>query len=150
MSAEERAHDHWVYRRLLHMVAELHARGYQRLRVSPGMAPSGLYWRCVFRAGTDATLRYTSGDGPVCFGWADAADDGPAELADKLLARAPELAAAARGEDPEYAAWFTAMLVLTAPGALPISYADYELPTDHWPGVGDGREIEIPLPPEPR
>jgi hypothetical protein len=33
--------------RVLAMVAELHKRGYQRLRVMPLLAPSGCYWRCV-------------------------------------------------------------------------------------------------------
>jgi hypothetical protein len=27
-------------------VGELHKRGYQQLRIAPGMAPSGMYWRC--------------------------------------------------------------------------------------------------------
>ena len=28
------------------MVHELHKAGYQRLRVSPGLSPSGVHWRC--------------------------------------------------------------------------------------------------------
>jgi len=31
---------------VLAMVAELHKRGYQRLRVMPFTSPNGLYWRC--------------------------------------------------------------------------------------------------------
>jgi hypothetical protein len=30
------------YRKVMLMVAELHLRGYQRLRISPGLAPSGV------------------------------------------------------------------------------------------------------------
>ena len=30
------------------MVTELHRRGFERLRIAPYMAPSGLYWRCCF------------------------------------------------------------------------------------------------------
>jgi hypothetical protein len=33
--------------RVLSMVAELHKLGYQRLRIAPGMSPSGAYWRCL-------------------------------------------------------------------------------------------------------
>ena len=33
--------------RILSMVGELHKLGLQRLRISPGMSPSGLYWRCA-------------------------------------------------------------------------------------------------------
>ena len=36
--------------RVLSMVGELHKRGYQRLRVMPYMAPSGLAWRCTIAA----------------------------------------------------------------------------------------------------
>ena len=32
--------------RLVAMVHELHKAGYQRLRVSPGLSPSGVHWRC--------------------------------------------------------------------------------------------------------
>lgn len=32
--------------RVLLMVHDLHKRGYQRLRVIPGVSPSGAYWRC--------------------------------------------------------------------------------------------------------
>jgi hypothetical protein len=35
-----------VYRKALLMVGELHVRGYQRLRIAPGMSASGCYWRC--------------------------------------------------------------------------------------------------------
>lgn len=33
-------------RRLLEMVQVLHLQGYERLRINPGMSPSGCYWRC--------------------------------------------------------------------------------------------------------
>ena len=29
------------------MVSELHVRGYQRLRIAPGMSPNGGAWRCA-------------------------------------------------------------------------------------------------------
>jgi hypothetical protein len=32
------------------MVGELHRRGFQRIRISPAMSPSGLHWRCLIAA----------------------------------------------------------------------------------------------------
>lgn len=141
-------------RRLLTLVAEVHRRGYERLRVNVGMAPSGLYWRCsYYAAGTPQTAgpvpRYTTGNGLIIFDWADAQHDEPPALAEKFLARFPDLAAAAYGRDPAYAAWFADMLRLTHPDLLPITYADWELPTDVVSTVGAGRTLTLPLPPPP-
>ena len=68
-------------------------RGYERLRIMPYMAPSGLYWRLQVNArGTDDTAH-----------WSTSGDDLP--TADELLADHPGLAGHGRGEDPAYAAW---------------------------------------------
>ena len=32
--------------KVLEIVAALHRRGYERLRIEPGMSPSGMSWRC--------------------------------------------------------------------------------------------------------
>lgn len=40
---------------LLELAVELHARGHQRLRLMPSMAPSGLYWRLQLSAPGCAT-----------------------------------------------------------------------------------------------
>ena len=40
------SHLDWA-RRVLRLVRDLHEQGYQLLRISPGMAPSGCYWRCA-------------------------------------------------------------------------------------------------------
>jgi hypothetical protein len=141
-------------RRLLSLVAELHRRGYERLRVNVGMAPSGLYWRCSYYAVgatryQGAVPRYTTGNGLEIFGWADAHHDDPPALAAKFLERFPELAAAAYGSDPAYVAWFAEMLRLTEPDRLPITYADWELPADVVSTVGTGRALTLPLPPPP-
>jgi hypothetical protein len=31
---------------VVEMVHELHKAGYQLLRISPGLSPSGIHWRC--------------------------------------------------------------------------------------------------------
>lgn len=152
---------HMPCRRILLMVSELHRRGYERLRIAPGISPSGLHWRCSiapasdFRGGHGAMLadgdgeaaRFTSGQGMACFDWPDAGRDAPAALADKFLERFPGLAARGAGDDPEYARWFAEMLGMTAPDGLAYAYADWEMPDDHLPALGCTEDVKVPLPP---
>jgi hypothetical protein len=153
--------DNRTYRKVLRMVAELHVRGYQRLRIAPGMAPSGCYWRCAVTPATNISPRhgawmmswgalaahYTSGQERRYFGWEDAAHVTPSRLADLFIERVPEIAEAGRGSDWLYAGWYVEMLHLTYPGNLPIAYADWELPVDCLPTVGERADVRIPLPP---
>jgi hypothetical protein len=147
---------------LLRLVQGLHLRGYQRLRIAPGMAPSGLHWRCAITAVTNIrrshgaeiasrkipTEHYSSSSGRTYFGWDDSAHADPDRLAERFIARFPELVAEARGRDWAYVGWYTEMMNLTYPASLPIAYADYELPAALMTAVGDGAsELTIPLPP---
>jgi hypothetical protein len=105
--------------RRLEMVEELHRRGLQRLRITPSIAPSGLYWRLTVHAeGCDDCDRWTSGN----------PDDGldASELADGFVAEHPALAEAGLGDDPAYAAWLTRALELAREGWLPYFFADWE------------------------
>jgi DNA-binding transcriptional ArsR family regulator len=158
---EESPTGHILCRRVLQMVLELHRRGYERLRVAPGMSPSGLHWRCSIVPVTNIrrdhgamvldhekeSVRYTSGQESRFFDWTDAERDSPAELADKFIERFRALAAMGRGRDPEYARWYAEMHRATDPGGLIYAYADWELPEDHLPALGCTAEVEIPLPP---
>lgn len=121
------------------MVQELHQHGYQRLRIAPGMSASGAYWRCSVAPVTNtlsengAKLRdweglvahYTTGQEQHYFGWDDAADATPAQMADLFIERFPEVAAAGLGSDWAYAGWYQEMMRLTDPDAFPIAYSDY-------------------------
>jgi DNA-binding transcriptional ArsR family regulator len=152
---------HLLCRRVLMMVQDLHRRGYERLRVAPGLSPSGLHWRCsivpvgcirrdhgALTVGEDGSAAlYRSGQGAKFFKWADAADDSPVALAGKLLERFPDLASKGRGSDPGYAHWYAEMLRATAPYGLIYAYADWDLPDDHIPALGCTAEVKIPLPP---
>ena len=112
--------------RRLEMVEVLHRRGLQRLRITPSMAPSGLYWRLSVHAeGCDDVDRWTSGN----------PDDGldAAALADRLVADHPALAEAGRGDDPAYAAWVSRTVELARQDRLPYFFADWE--TDDIQGV---------------
>ena len=154
--------DYRAYRKVLRLVAELHVRGYQRLRIAPGMAPSGLFWRCTIAPVTcfsalhggklvnwsnESCARYTSGDERKYFGWTDAAHVTPSQLTDLFVARFPDLVRGGYGADWTYAGWYLDMLHLTHPGSFPIAYADWELPQDVLWTTGQRSDIRIPLPP---
>ena len=157
-----------IYRNVLLLVEELHTRGYERLRISPGMSPSGAYWRCSIThignisrhngamiASFDADAAfYTTGQEAAYFGWEDAAQDTVSQLADKFIERFPEICAKGKGSDTNYATWYRDMLSLTEPNGFPVAYADYDLPEDclplvfyDRPHVDEKRDVCIPLPP---
>jgi hypothetical protein len=145
---------------LLLMVAELHRLGYQRLRIVPGMAPSGVHWRCTFAsaahfsarhgamiAGAGPVARYSTGQARAYFDWPDAADDTPEQLAHKFLTRFPEIAAQSQGADLAYAEWYAEMLRLSEPDGAPIAYADWELDPNVLEIGGEVARGSVPLPP---
>lgn len=151
-------------RRVLRMVAELHTRGYQLLRICPEAFPFGddANWACNILARRDVSslhgargqgelmARYESVMGRRFFGWSDAEHATPSQLADMFLQRFPELAQHGLGMDWAYASWYALMMTLTFPGALPI--ADHPIvDTDHWlRTTNDGTgapPILIPRPP---
>jgi hypothetical protein len=150
-----------AYRKVLRMVAELHVRGYQRLRIAPGMAPSGCYWRCSITPVTNISSRngarmlswdklsvhYTSGHEREYFGWKDAAHVTPSRLAELFIERFPAIVEAGRGSDSVYVGWYLEMLYLTYPNNFPIAYADWDLPGDYLTTTGERLDIRVPLPP---
>jgi ADP-ribosyl-[dinitrogen reductase] hydrolase len=147
-------------RRLLYMVRELHAMGYEQLRIAPNVAPSGLFWRLSICAASNtlpehgAAMRdfhegahYSSGGMDRYFDWDDAADDSPSELALKFVERFPELAKAGKGDDPAYVRWYEDMLRVTEPDGLPYPLSDVPSPDDRLGIFYGSMDIEIPLPP---
>lgn len=154
-------------RKVLLLVSELHLRGYQLLRALPGMAPSGMSWRCSIAPsflvsprngahlldgafGNPLVAHYTSAAGTEYFGWTDAEMTTPSGLARLFIERFPEIVEAGRGSDWSYAGWYVEMLGLTYPNRLPYAYSDWEDdPEDCLPtiSVGASEEVQIPLPP---
>ena len=148
--------------RVLLMVHELHKRGYQRLRIVPGMSPSGMHWRCSVTAASNVRMThgareadfsrhlvsYTSGQENEYFGWTDARTDTARGLATKFLKRFPEVAELGRGPDWAYAGWYVEMLGHAERGALPVAYADwYEEPDARWLPTTEGFQSGLPMPP---
>ncbi len=148
-------------RNVLRLVQSLHLRGYQRLRIAPGMSPSGGYWRCnitpvaniLRRHGALSadyvrlTAHYSSGDEQTYFDWKDAQYASPDRLAELFTARFPLIAEAGRGSDWLYAGWYIEMLHLTYPRSFPIAFADRDLPSDSLTSVGERNDLRIPMPP---
>jgi len=130
--------DYKEFRKILLMVYRLHERGYQRLRIAPGLSPSGVYWRCSIAPvtnmlqGDGAMLAdfdglaalYTTGQGQQFFDWPDAVGASPDRLADMFPERFADIAAAGFGSDWQYAGWYQEMLRMTEPDALPFAYSD--------------------------
>jgi len=105
---------------LLELAEELHARGCQRLRIMPYLAPSGLYWRLQLSApGREETASWSTADVPPRF-------------VDVLTAH-PRLVEAGAGRDPAYAAWVSRAVELARQGWLLYFFADWE--TDDVDGV---------------
>jgi DNA-binding transcriptional ArsR family regulator len=154
---------HRLCRRVLLMVRELHRRGYERLRVAPGLTPTDMHWRCSIVPSSEVrpdhgamtligygVACYSTGHGSNFFGWADADHDSPMTLADKFLGRFSEVAAEGHQADPDYASWYARMLRATDPDGLIYAYADWDLPADHLPVLGCTADVKIPLPPPVR
>lgn len=131
--------------RLLRMVHELHKAGFQRIRFSSGMAPSGMYWRCsITHAGnmTPDGLRigasraeeevadYSTGSRDRYFHWPDAPGRSARELGIMFLDRYPVIAREGTGRDWAYAGWLTEILgraERNEPSGFPVFFADYPL-----------------------
>lgn len=148
---------------ILRMVHELHNRGFQKLRIVPGMNSSGTAWRCWITPSSNIEAdhgalaideseskcaRMTTGEGTKYFGWIDASADSPSELADKFTERFPNLLRPAHGRDWPYVGWFTEMLVSAEKGYLPYAYADWAEPSDesHLRTLGNNPD-RLPMPP---
>jgi hypothetical protein len=140
-------------RRLLLMVAEIHRRGYERLRIFFCEDQWGA-WRCLF---LPALIELPDGlsEKPqhVCvymrelFGWKDAAGDSVEELADKFIERFPKTSNLCQGKDEGYVKWFAQMLTATEPDGLIIELADRPLPNGYLITCNLPRNMRIPLPP---
>ena len=133
-------------RRLLLMVAELHKLGFESLRATPYLSPSGCNWRCCIVPASltrpthgarladnvvyEALPRYSSADGDNYFGWANMKPKTPLILARRFIVEFPKFAEQGKQPDPAYARWFSDMLEATAPDGVIYAFADRESPVD--------------------
>lgn len=132
---------------VLESVGILHRRGFQRLRIVPGMSGSGMSWRCSVTSASnvepepavrgldrlidhDLAAHWTNADSERLFGieWRDSMT--AHELADLMIAAHPRMVEAGRGEDWRYAGWFVTVLGALDQGCVPVFYADSLIVTD--------------------
>lgn len=145
--------------RVLLMVHELQKAGFQLLRINPGLAPSGCYWRCSItsaaylmktksesrNADEKLVARYSTGMKNEYFGWEDAQKDDARQLAVKFIERFPVIVQESFGRDWEYVGWYVEMLGFAERGHLPIAFADW---FGDAPGyLAKNGERELPFPP---
>lgn len=157
--------------RLLVMISELHKRGFQGLRIVPGMNEDPFFWSCHIVLGVDMDSRhgsytqvvmggsipYDSGVGR--FVWSDRRSTAR-ELADEFeRASFSDWLEAARIDDFAYAGWFLKMLGLAERGYFPAASPNDEIVSarDQVPllpsgdgTVAPGRYTLPPAPPPPR
>ena len=70
---------------------------------------------------------YSSGQNNEYFGWTDAKEDTVQQLAQKFIERFPDIVAASRGDDWNYAGWYVSMVGHAEREHFPIAYADWDL-----------------------
>lgn len=140
----------------------LHKRGFERLRLSAGISPSGLHWRYEIASVQSfnpdgVTLKdelyargafdSSNGKSPP-FGWEGAKAASSEEFADWFVERYPAVVEAGGGADAAYAAWYEHVLELTAPEGLLVVHGEYhDLARDGIGVLRMDRRVEISLPP---
>lgn len=146
-------------RLLLRGVRVLHERGLELARISPGMAPSGLYWRLTIAPatafdpesrlgwqlrGSSPTVSWTSGNSPEYAGLVMTSRTTPAEVADHILTLLPERSL--RGGDMPYMRWYAGLLAeCERLETVPVAFSDSWEP--HSWHVGWGGPDYPPPPP---
>jgi O-acetyl-ADP-ribose deacetylase (regulator of RNase III) len=132
--------------RILQGVGTLHRRGYHRIRLTPGLSPSGLYWRASIKHAdaTENQINYSSSQGSDFMGHTVDLSATADSVADVILEAMPT--AVSNADDTEYADWFAGLLARVEELIqLPIAYADFPLQTDGW-DVGGTDYLAPPRP----
>jgi hypothetical protein len=136
--------------KLLHIVKELHIRGFEKLRIIPSLSPSGLSWRCSFLADTDSERKtiITSGWIQDIVNIEQKIDYSIVELTDMFIEDHVDFLNLCKGKNMEYVEWYIVMLNNLKQGELPYAFSDYFGPTDYWE-TSEGQNIPT-LPNEKR
>lgn len=163
---------------ILEMIGQLHDRGFEGIRLCPQVSNSGVHWIAwlttaenvlpshgailhphammqAIKSGPNEALvaHYNSVQGTRYFGWEDAEDNSPAQLADKFAERFSCICKNGCYADGEYAKWFKGMLVATEPKGLPSTCVGSPERSTVEQGrlvvIGDSKVESIELPPLP-
>ncbi len=123
--------------RVYSMLEELHRRGYEQLRIIPGMNSSGCHYRSsityarnvyadhgALSVDFDLLAHNTTGNDANLFEWRDAPGANISKLADYFVERFRDIAERGFGADKEYVYWFKGTVCYARQGAFPIAYSD--------------------------
>jgi len=134
------------------MLDELHHRGYEGLRLLPGMSPNGCCWRWAIYPRKwlkdDLYLLERCHDGvpfecPLgSIGYPEHKAD-VVKMADDFMNAYPELCHDAHHPSPNYTEWFARLVEKAQSGVVPIAYADGWGPQDAWEFL-DGEPLPYP------
>ncbi len=128
--------------KLLHIVKELHIRGFEKLRVIPSMSPSGLSWRCSFIVDSSSKFKPVISSSWIqdVFNVGEKNECSIEELTDMFVKKHIGFLQKCKGDNKEYVEWFRSMLQNLKEGELPYAFAEYFSPTDYWQ-TSEGRKI---------
>ncbi len=149
----------WAPLRILQGVRLLHRHGYHRLRILPGLSPSGMSWRIAITNADNldddwddprviddgSALLYTTGRGTEFAGGEVTVTSTPESVAELILHALPEIPVSE--DDPDYVSWFAELVRRCEQSkCLPVAYADLFDASRGWK-LGNG--AMYPLPPDP-
>lgn len=166
------------YRVILEMIGQLHDRGFEGIRLCPLLSNSGIHWIAwlasaehvmtdhgamlhpkammqAIKSTPNAALAavYYSPQETEYFGWEDASEDSPADLADKFVERFLEVCKFGLQADKEYVKWYSRMLTDIGPEGVPSIYSaspeTSPVEKDRLVVLGNSKIDSIKLPPPP-
>lgn len=127
------------YVRFMRMIAELHKRGYELLRLCPSVSPNGCAWRALLTPKSNTWIycgallgSFEPGEGLLLktngfMPWFDERPSFSAEEdADMFVCEYPILASATKGEDKAYVQWFLRALDECEHGYIIFTKDDYD------------------------
>lgn len=128
-----------MYKRFIRTIEELHKLGYEKIRIVPSMAPTGLSWRCFIttkkntskRCGAMLATPFNAGEWEKTviptngfFKW-NMMELSPYENALKFIKEYPFMAQNGKGKDTAYFLWFKKVVRECYHFLLPITYEEY-------------------------
>jgi hypothetical protein len=120
--------------KLLFVVAELHKRGFGKLRIIPSLSASGIYWRCSF---IDETKDHKVNASNWIYNHEKENSKEEIkltiqELADLFIKENFAFIEHCKGKNEEYTEWYCQMLNQLKKDELPYAFADWPIPNGIW------------------
>ena len=135
MKSKEKNYYSINMQKILFVAKELHQRGYEKLRVEPSVAPTGLAWRCRFFVNSSEEKQAI-----IVSTWIGRISECDSleitkpinELTDLFEKENMEFLVKCKGESHEYVEWFSKMINKLQEEELPYAFAEYFSPDDYW------------------